>query len=128
MSHPSAFIRNFTATAAAIAANRIVKCDSTTQTLVLQSAAAADNHIGVSEGVAVAASERVDVILNGPAVVTAGAAFAAGVALTSDATGRAIAAAPAAGANVRVVGYAIEQAAAAGDLVLINVVPSTVQG
>jgi hypothetical protein len=128
MSHPTSVIKNLTATAAAIEAYRIVKFDSTNKTQVLKAAAATDAPIGVSEGVAVAASERVDVIMSGLAKVTAGAAFNPGQYLTSDSSGRAVAAAPSAGTNNGIVGIAIEEAVAAGDIVEILVNPQSRQG
>lgn len=128
MSHTTSVIRNFTATNAAIGRSRIVRFDGTTQTLVLQASASTDNLIGVAEGVEIAASERVDVVLSGVAEVVAGAAFNAGAKLTSDSAGRAVAAAPSAGTNAQIVGVALQQAGAAGDIVSILVAPGAVQG
>ena len=128
MSHPNSVIKTLTATAAAIEAYRIVKFDGTTKTSVLKAAAATDAPVGVSEGIDTAASGRVDVVLSGLAKVTAGAAFNPGAYLTSDASGRAVAAAPAAGTNNGIVGVAIEEATAAGDIVEILVAPQSRQG
>jgi hypothetical protein len=124
----SQLIKTYTATAAAINSRRIVKFDGTTKTLVLLAAAATDNSIGVATEVAAAASERVDVIHHGVTYVEAGAAFNPGAMLTADSVGRAVAASPAAGTNNRIVGIAIEEAAAAGDLVLMLVNPFSTQG
>lgn len=128
MSHPTSVIKTLTATAAVIEAFRIVKFDGTVKTSVLKAAAAADAPIGVAEGIDIAASGRVDVVITGLAKVTAGAAFSPGSYLTSDASGRAVAAAPAAGTNNGIVGIAIEEATAAGDVVEILVSPQSRQG
>lgn len=121
-------VKTYTATAAAINARRIVKFDGTTKTLVLQAAAAADASIGVITEVAAAASERVDVVLQGVTYVEAGGTFNPGAMLTSDASGRAVAAVPSAGTNNRIVGIALEESTAAGDLVLLLVNPFSTQG
>jgi hypothetical protein len=128
MSHPTSVIKTLTATAAAIEAFRIVKFDGTVKTTVLKAAAATDAPIGVSEGIDIAASGRVDVVVSGLTKVTAGAAFNPGAYLTSDGSGRAVAAAPAAGTNNGIVGIAIEEATAAGDIVEILVNPQSRQG
>lgn len=112
---------------AAIVVNRIVKPGVAAYT-VLQSSAAADFHMGVINELAAATGITTDVVRDGPAVVEAGAAFAAGVPLTADALGRAVLAAPAAGANVRLVGFADEAASAAGDVVRFMVAPGLMQG
>lgn len=112
---------------AAIAAYTIVKPDATAGQVVA-AAAAADKAIGVTTDVAASAGERADVIMLGDAKVVAGAAFADGDLLMSDASGRAIVAAAAAGANVRTIGVAREAASAAGDIVEINVQPGVFQG
>lgn len=128
MSQPTSVIKNLTATAAVIEAYRIVKFDATVKTSVLKAAAATDAPVGVSEGVDTAASGRVDVVMTGLTKVTAGAAYNPGTYLTSDASGRAVAAAPAAGVNNGIIGIAIEEATAAGDIVEILVNPQSRQG
>ncbi len=131
MSHPSATIREMQATAAVIGARRIVRFDTTNQAQVLQASAVSDNLIGVVDSIVdVGASRSASVVLSGIAEngVVAGAAFAAGAKLTTDSQGRAVAAAPAAGTNNQIVGIALEQATAAGDIVRILVQQCTVQG
>lgn len=128
MSHPTSVIKTLTATVAAIEAYRIVKFDGTVKTTVLKAAAAADALIGVAEGVDIAASGRVDVVMLGLAKVIAGAAFNPGAYLTSDGSGRAIVSAAAAGVNNGIVGIAMEEATAAGDIVEILVNPHSRQG
>lgn len=128
MSRASSVIKTLTATAAVIEAFRIVKFDGTTKTAVLKASAATDAPIGVAEGIDIAASGRVDVVMSGLAKVVAGAAFNPGAYLTSDASGRAVAAAPAAGTNNGIVGIAVEEATAAGDVVEVFVSPQSRQG
>ncbi len=124
MSNPT-LLKSFTA-GAAITAFRLVKL-SAAETVIL-SAAATDLFIGVANEVAAASGERQDVILNGIAFIEAGAAFALGAYIGSDASGRGITAAPSAGVNNRVIGIALEAAGAAGDVVRVLVNPSSFQG
>jgi len=112
--------------AADIAAYRIVKFAA--EGSVTAAAAATDALVGITSELPVTAGERCDVARAGMACVEAGAAFAVGVLLTSDAQGRAVAAAPAAGANARVIGMADEAASAAGDVVWLLLSPGSVQG
>jgi hypothetical protein len=90
---------------AAILAFRIVKPGSTDD-FVSTGAAATDKVIGVVEGVAPALGERCAVVVAGLADVTFGGTVARGDPLTCDASGRAVVAAPAAGSNVRLIGFA----------------------
>lgn len=111
----------------AIAARRIVKPGAGAGE-VAQAAAAADALVGVSERAGdVADGGRVDVIKSGIAQVEAGGVIAAGAAVTADADGKAVAAAPAAGSNVRIIGFA-EEAAAAGDYFDVLIAPGVMQG
>jgi hypothetical protein len=64
-----------------------------------------------------ATQQRVDIQMLGVALVEAGAAFPIGSVLTASSDGRAIAAAPLAGASQQVLGVALRDAAAAGDFV-----------
>ena len=118
--------KNFTANGA-VPAYTIVKPDAAAGK-VIAAAAGADKVFGVSTDVDAVLGERIDVILLGDARVIAGAAFAAGDLLMADASGRAILAAAAAGANVRTIGIAREAAAALGDIVEIVVQPGVFQG
>lgn len=124
MSNPLLF-KAFTA-GGAIAPYRLVKF-SAAETVV-QSAAAADAHVGVNTDLAVASGERVEVMTHGIAYVEAGAAITIGTLLTADAQGRAVTAAPAAGANNRIIGIAMEAASAAGDIIRVLLSPGSVQG
>jgi hypothetical protein len=72
--------------------------------------------------------ERVDVVVNGLCDVEFGAAVTRGALLMADAQGRAITAAAAAGVNVRILGVAMTDAAAAGDIGQIMISPGNFQG
>jgi len=110
----------------AIAKYRIVAFGSVDGTVVASSAATS-LHIGVNAELDVASGERVDVIRAGLPLVEYGGAVTRGQPLTSDAQGRAVAAAPAAGNNVRIVGYA-EVSAVAGDVDRMLFAPGVMQG
>lgn len=119
-------VKNYLA-GAAIAAYRIVKFDSI-DGQVIQAAAATDLIIGVSGRVAAAAiADRIDVIRAGLALVEYGGTVTRGTALTADASGRAVAAAPLAGMNVRVIGMA-EVSGVSGDIGSVMLLPSVMQG
>ena len=112
--------------AAAIAAFRIVKHDAANGS-VIQAAAAADKSIGVSTELPAASDETVDIVKNGLASVEYGGTVTRGDLLTSDTVGRAVTAAPAAGANVRIIGVA-EVSGVLGDIGQLMVAPSMLQG
>lgn len=124
MSNPI-LLKNFTA-GAAIAPFRAVKFSAADT--VIQAAAASDASIGICSEVGPASGERCDIVLIGIANAEAGAAISGGALLTSDATGRVIAAAPAAGANARVIGLALDAAVAAGDIIRVLISQSSMQG
>ena len=106
---------------------RIVKHGAGDRNVTL-STAAADLSIGVSHELDAAVGERIDVERIGIANVEAGAAIARGSPITADATGRGIVAAPAAGVNARVIGFADEAALAAGDVIRVLLAPCVMQG
>lgn len=111
---------------AAVIACRIVKFGAADGQVVL-SAAATDAHVGISEQVAADIGEQVDVIKSGLAYLELGGDVTRGGPITSDAVGRGVAAAPAAGANVRVVAFA-EFSGVLGDIVPVLIAPHTMQG
>ncbi|MEM6905429.1 MAG: capsid cement protein [Pseudomonadota bacterium] len=98
---------------AAVSARRIAKFDANAN--IVQGAAATDLLIGVIDQAAVL-NQRVEVNLTGQPEVEAGAAIAAGASITSDAQGRAVAAA----AGQVAIGFAIVAADAAGDIIDIE--------
>lgn len=95
----------------AIPAYSNVKLGTADGTVVVATAAS-DPIIGVSGELPVAAGERVDVMLCGISYVVCGAAITRGTPCTSDASGRAVAAA--AGNRLGVI--LLESATAAGDI------------
>lgn len=110
---------------------RIVKPGSAaSEKTVVLATAATDSLMGTSDmpPSGVVAGERIDVCRGGIPLVEAGAAFAREAPLTSDATGRAVLAAPAVGANVRIIGFADQAATAAGDVVRFVCEPGWMQG
>lgn len=111
---------------AAIAAYRIVKFGAA-DGQVLQAAAAADAMIGVCESVGPAIGERCDIVKAGIAEVEFAGVVARGGPVTADAIGRGVAAAPGAGANVRIIGFA-EVTTAAGDIAPVLLAPGLMQG
>ena len=94
---------------------------------VVAAAAVSDKIIGVTTDVAPAINERCDVILSGIADVLYGGTVARGDLLTSDASGRAVTAAPSAGTNNRVIGFAL-LGGVVGDIGQVYVNQSMMQG
>ncbi len=111
---------------AAINPYRIVKFGAADGGYV-QAAAATDYLAGVCESVGPASGERLDVVKAGIADVEFGGVVTRGQPVTSDANGKAVAAAPAAGSNVRIIGFA-EVSAVAGDIGQVWVEPGVMQG
>ncbi|MDP2786615.1 MAG: DUF2190 domain-containing protein [Pseudomonadota bacterium] len=119
-------IKNYTA-GGAIAPCRIVK-PHTADGQVVQAAAAADLLMGVSvELVAPASGERCDIVKSGVANIEFGGTVTRGGPVTSDASGKAVAAAPVAGSNVRIIGFA-EISAVSGDIAPVLIAPGLMQG
>lgn len=114
--------------AAAIEAGRIVKF-AAADNEVQKSAAATDISLGVAanENFDVASGETVDVVVGGVCRVKAGGTITRGALLVSDANGKAVVAAPAAGTNNQIIGRALA-AAVLDDLVDVLVIPVSTQG
>lgn len=112
--------RSYTASAD-IPKCRIVKFGAADGTVVL-AAAATDASIGVSSELSVLSGEPCDVERFGLVDVEFGGTVTRGDPLTADANGKAVAAAPAAGTRVRIIGFA-EQSAVAGDIALMQIAP-----
>lgn len=110
----------------AIAGRRIVK-HGASDGAVLQASAATDALIGVSERLTVASGERVDIVLSGLVEVDYGGNVTRGGPLTADANGKAIAAAPAAGATMRIIGFA-DVSGVSGDIGQVLIAPGFIQG
>jgi hypothetical protein len=111
---------------AAVTKRRIVKFGAA-DTAVLLGAASTDLSIGVSTEIDSAIGEPCDVIMSGIAEVEYGGTIARGAKVTSDATGKAVAAAPGAGVNAQVIGFATVSGVA-GDIGSVMVSPSVMQG
>ena len=124
MSNPT-LIKTFAA-GGAIAPLRIVRFSAADT--VVQAAAVTDAMVGTIMDVAPVSGERVDVVLEGIALVEAGGAITLAQFVTADASGRGVAAAPAAGANNRILGYPLEPATAAGDIIRVMLNPGSLQG
>lgn len=111
----------------AIAAYRIVS-PGAADNQVVQASAATAALTGVTQQLgADAAGDPVDIAKGGIPEVTLGGIVAAGDPLTADADGKAIKAEPAAGSNVRIVGFA-EVAGIAGDRIPFQFAPGVMQG
>lgn len=111
---------------AAVTKRRIVKM-GTADGSVLLGAAATDLIFGVSADIDAAINERCDVHVAGVAEVEFGGTVARGGPVTSDATGRAVAAAPAAGVNNRIIGFALVSAVV-GDVAPVLLSQGLMQG
>jgi hypothetical protein len=110
---------------AAIAPFTIVKLSA--DGTVINGAAATDALIGVNNEIDVASGERADVIHTGIAQVKLAGTVARGGFVTSDATGKGVAAAPAAGSNNGVVGRAL-RSGVSGDIIPVLLFIGQIQG
>jgi hypothetical protein len=118
-------VKNFKA-GGTIPARTLVKFGADERTVVA-AAAATDAIIGISCDVDAVAGDPCDVQLTQIAIAKAGGAITRGGFVTSDANGAAVAAAPAAGANNRVAGIAMQDAAN-GDLLDVFLEQGSIQG
>jgi len=119
-------VKNYVA-GAALVDNQLVKFGASDD-VVVPATAAADFVLGVVDQTNGAATgKRVDVVLFGVSDVKAGAAITRGALLTSDANGLAVPAAPAAGANARIIGVALSSMAS-GDIMPAFINPCSMQG
>ncbi len=126
MSLNQIIVKNYVA-GAALTDNQLVKFGATDDTVV-PAAAATDSIVGVvdqTNGAAI--GKRVDVVLFGVSDIKAGGAITRGALLTSDANGAAVAAAPAAGANARIIGVALSSMVS-GDIMPAYINPCVMQG
>lgn len=119
-------IKTYTAIAA-VAPYRLIKFGAADGE-VQPATAATDETIGASTDIASAVGERCDVVHHGEGLVTAGGAIGRGKLFVAGAAGKAVQAAPAAGASVRTIGMALESATADGDIIRAFIFPSTQVG
>lgn len=111
----------------ALTHRRMVKAGSVDGEVVLATAAT-DDVIGITDCPGgVAQGGRVDVVLHGVTEVEAGGSISRWAYVCADASGRAVAAAPAAGVNNGIAGR-VTIAAASGDLVQIFINATRIQG
>jgi hypothetical protein len=111
---------------AAVEGYRIVKFGAADDTCT-KATAATDLLIGTSDSLDKATGELVDIGVGHVHDVRLGGAVTRGQPLTSDANAKAIAAAPAAGSNVRIIGFAA-QSGVADDVIRYHFAPSVMQG
>lgn len=111
---------------AAVAAFLIVKAGAA-DNQVLPAAAATDDIIGTADALDKAIGEIVDVPSAGIGEVVLGGAVARGKPITSDANGKGVQAAPAAGANNRIIGFAAVSGVA-GDVIPYHIALGSIQG
>lgn len=123
--HSPTQTKNFTA-GGAITKRRIVKFGAADFT-VIQAAAATDAMFGVAAELDAASGARVDVHTAGLAEVEYGGNVTRGQLLTSDANGKAVAAAPAEGVNNAVIGRAM-LSGVSGDIGSVQIAPGQIQG
>ncbi|KKC27435.1 capsid cement protein [Sphingomonas sp. SRS2] len=110
----------------AIGARLFIKFGSADDSVV-QGAAATDLLIGVSTDISADSGEPVDVHTDGIREIIYGGNVTRGAKLTSDASGKAITAAPAQGVNNQIGGIAMVSGVS-GDIGLVKIAPSTMQG
>ena len=118
-------VRNFKAQAAIPAFTIAVLGSADGQ--VLASTAATDKLFGITTDIAAAINERCDVMVQGIADVLYGGTVTRGDPLTSDASGRAVSAAPGVGINNRIIGEALVSGVV-GDIGQCIISQSVMQG
>ncbi len=112
---------------AAIPAYRIVKFGAADGG-ILVAAASTDLLMGGNGRIpAAAAGDRLDIVRDGFVEIQLGGTVVRGERLTSDASGRAITAAPVAGVNAQIIGCA-EASGVIDDIVWVRLAPSVMQG
>lgn len=111
----------------AVAPYRLVKVGSNNRAVV-QASTADDLIVGVSDSIgANEAGDPIDVIRSGIAEVELGGNVTRGQPLTADAEGKAVAAAPDAGENAEIIGWA-EVSGVAGDIGSVFIERTRIQG
>ncbi|MBI5885304.1 MAG: DUF2190 family protein [Deltaproteobacteria bacterium] len=113
-------------TAALATAYLIAKFGADDDTLS-QATASTEELVGVFQHTTTAVGEEVRVMLDGISRVVLGGTVARGNYLTSDANGKAVTAAPAAGVNACVIGQALASGVA-GDIIPVHIEKTRIQG
>ncbi|MBF0139801.1 MAG: DUF2190 family protein [Magnetococcales bacterium] len=111
---------------AAINPYRIVQFGSA-DTTVIQATSSTDAALGIANSLGAQSGDRVDVCLVGIADCELGGAVTRGALVTADANGKAVAAAPGASVNARIVGVAMVSGVS-GDIGTILINPTQIQG
>lgn len=110
----------------AIAAYLIIKHGTADNTATLATAAT-DKLIGVNEALNKDAGEMIDYPTAGTGQVRLGGNVTRGDPITADAASKGVTAAPAAGANVRIIGFAL-QSGVLNDVIDYQIAPGLMQG
>lgn len=117
--------RSYTAEAA-VGKNLICK-PGTTDMSVVPATAATDLLVGTSDDTVTNLGDMVDVSVGDIAHVLLGGTVARGQPITANASAQGVLAAPGAGSNVRIIGFA-EVSGVSGDVISYRVSPSYMQG
>ena len=126
MSGPNSLLAKSYVAGGAITKRRIVKWGAA-DGAVVTAAAATDALLGIAAELDAASGARVDVHVAGIAEVELGGTVTRGDPITSDASGKGVAAAPSAGANNRIVGFAMISGVN-GDIISVQIAPGRIQG
>jgi len=113
-------------TAALATAYLIAKFGADDDTLA-QATASTEELVGVFQHTTTTAGDEVRVMLDGISRIVLGGTVARGNYLTSDANGKAVAAAPGAGVNAYVIGQALASGVA-GDIIPVQIEKTRIQG
>lgn len=111
---------------AAVNPRRIV-AHGTADNQVIQAASTTATMFGVADSLGAASGGRIDVHTSGVVEIEFGGTITRGGAVTADGTGRAVAAAPGAGVNARIIGFA-RVSGVVGDIGLVQLEVGQIQG
>lgn len=111
---------------AAVAPRRIVAYGAA-DGQVIQAASTTATMFGCADSLGAAIGGRIDVHTDGVVEVEFGGTITRGGMVTADSVGRAVAAAPGAGVNARIIGIA-RVSGVIGDIGLVQLVPNQIQG
>ncbi len=126
MGQTSGIEKSVKCTAAIATAYLLAKFGADDDTLS-QATASTEELVGVLQHTTAAANDEVRVMLDGISRVVLGGTVTRGNYITSDANGKGVAAAPAAGVNAYVIGQALASGVA-GDIIPMRIMPGRIQG
>lgn len=118
--------KKFKCTAAFATAFLIVKFGADDDT-VSQATAVTEVYEGIAQHSTVSANDEIAVMVEGISRVVAGGTITRGDYLTSDANGKAVTAAPAAGINNNIIGIA-QKSGVVNDIITVRIAPQRIQG